>query len=99
MTTVQPAEIAVATLLHIDPLLAFQGVMIPTTPTGCKKTFEELIVCSNSKFLMDVIIESNHCPVNSLLIEENWNVPPYSSTITSVNSFFLFSTADFSFSR
>ncbi len=38
MTEVQPVEIAMASLLHTKPYVEFQGVMMPTTPTGSSST-------------------------------------------------------------
>ncbi len=38
MTEVQPAAMALASLLQIEPAVLFQGVMSPATPTGSMTT-------------------------------------------------------------
>ncbi len=43
MTAVQPAAMAMASLPQMKPVLLFQGVMIPTTPSGCITTSASLI--------------------------------------------------------
>ncbi len=48
ITVVQPAAIAMASLLQIDPALLFHGVINSETPTGSITTVDVPAVRSNS---------------------------------------------------
>ncbi|MCY1223220.1 hypothetical protein D9M72_353380 [compost metagenome] len=93
MTAVQPAATAVASFPAIKPLLAFHGMMMPTTPSGVNCTSEKPIFFVKSNFSKVAIAAVNPLSVNSMLILQNCKVPPYSSTITSTSSSFRLDTA------